>query len=230
MDLVCNPTTAQADLYFPKGMEEHKKQVASFIEQSREMAYLILENLSDHLNLESNERFERYHKPNELSTSSAVLQHYPLTNLPPSTSAGHFTHTDTGSITILFNTEWGLQVFSPLTSLWEWVPPRPRTAIINVGDSLKFLSKFQLKSSLHRVVPWNDRWVSGSRYATIFFLRASNETRFNDTEGVEWSADEWLKRKFQNYRIPHEEQEKNAISTGRKGFAGLWDAERLEIV
>jgi hypothetical protein len=139
------------------------------------------------------------------------------------TSAGHFTHTDTGSITILFNTHWGLQVFSPETEDWEFVASRPNCAIVNVGDSLKFISEFKLKSSLHRVVPWNGRWISGSRYATIFFLRASDETPFVDTEGVLWTAAKWLKRKFENYRAPHE-QKKNAISTGRKGFVGLWDS------
>lgn len=69
--------------------------------------------------------------------------------------------------------------------------------------------------------------MSGSPYATIFLLRSSNDTKFVDTEGVEWTAGEWLKRKFQNYRIPHDEQKKNAISTGRKGFAGPWEVPSM---
>lgn len=223
VDLIYNPT-ANPGLYFPQGMKEHEPQFTSFIKQSHGMANLILANLSDQLNLSADQRFETLHQSNHPSTSTTVLQHYPLTNLPPDTSAGHFTHTDTGSITILFNTDRGLQVFSPETEDWEYVPPRPYCAIVNVGDSLKFISNFKLKSSLHRVVPWNGRWVSGSRYATIFFLRSSNETTFVDTEGVLWTAAKWLKRKFENYCTPHEEQEKNAISTGKKGFAGLWDA------
>jgi len=194
-----------------------------FIGDSHVMANMILESLSDSLELKGDERFEANHMRNKPSTSTAVLQHYPLTDLPPNTSVGHFTHTDTGSITVLFNTDWGLQMYSPKSQDWEYVPPREKCAIVNVGDSLKFMSGFKLKSSLHRVVPWHGRWVSGSRYATIFFLRSSNDTRFTDTEGVEWTAGEWLNRKFQNYRIPHSEQEKNAISTGRKGFAGLWE-------
>ncbi|OIW26948.1 2OG-Fe(II) oxygenase family oxidoreductase [Coniochaeta ligniaria NRRL 30616] len=213
-------------LSFPKGMQEHQEQISGFINKSRFMAMLILESLSDYLKLEGDERFEAFHKSGELSTSSAVMQHYPLTDLPSDTSAGHFTHTDTGSITVLFNTDWGLQVFSPETEQWEYVPPRDQCAVINVGDSLKFISKFRLKSSLHRVIPSSDRWSSGSRYASIYFLRSSNDTRFTDTEGVEWTAHKWLTRKFQNYRFPHVEQEKNAISTGRKGFAGLWDGAK----
>ncbi|KAL2143166.1 hypothetical protein VTI28DRAFT_314 [Corynascus sepedonium] len=122
--------------------------------------------------------------------ANAVLQQYRRTKLPEGTSARHFTHTDTGSITVFFNTECGLRVFPPETEEWEYVPSRDNCAIINVGDSLNFISNFQLKSSLHRVVPESSHWVSESQYATIFFLRASNTVRFNDAEGVNWTGAE----------------------------------------
>lgn len=79
-------------------------------------------------------------------------------------------------------------------------------------------------------MPVSSHWVSESRYATIFFLRASNNVRFTDTEGVNWTGGEWLDAKFKNYRRAHSEQEKNAISTGRLGFAGLWDGAKDAIV
>ncbi|CAG8973702.1 hypothetical protein HYALB_00006973 [Hymenoscyphus albidus] len=228
VDLIHNPTL-NPNLYFPTGMKKHEQQFASFIKSSHSVPNLIAKNLFDYLQLEGNNRFENFHKPNEQSTSSAVLQHYPLTDLPPQTSAGHFTHTDTGSITVLFNTEWRLQVFSPETEDWEYVPQRKDCAIINVGDTLKFISNFKLKSSLHRVIPWHGPNVSNSRYATIFFLRASNDVKFRDSEGVEWTGSGWLERKFENYRIPHEEQKKTAISTGKKGFVGLWDQQKQAV-
>lgn len=185
------------------------------------IATTLLENLSDSLGLHSNERFEVYHKANRSSTSTACLQYYPFKDLPPNTSVGHFTHTDTGSITVLFNSDWGLQVFSPACHAWEYVAPRPDCAIVNVGDALKFISGFRLKSSLDRVVSWNGTWTKSPRYATIFFLRPNDNTEFVDSEGVRWTAAAWLRRKFQNYRFPHKQQETNAISTGRKGFSGL---------
>ncbi|GAP87175.1 putative 2og-fe oxygenase family protein [Rosellinia necatrix] len=214
-------------LYFPVGMNPYKAEFTSFITDSSGMARLILENLSDVLKLEGDQRFESFHPIGESSTSSAVVQHYPTADLPPETSAGHFTHTDTGSITVLYNTEWGLQVFSPVTSEWEYVPPRPGCAIINVGDTLKFLSGLRLRSSLHRVAPPAGSWGSGSRsrYACIYFLRAADNARFVDMDGVEWTGAQWLSQKFGSYRKPHEEQEKTTISTGRVGFAGLWEPE-----
>ncbi len=158
------------------------------------------------------------------STSIAALQYYPLAGLPEDTSIGHFAHTDVGSLTVLFNSDWGLQAYSSEDETWRYVAPREKCAIVNVGDALRFMSGFKLKSSLHRVVPWHRRDSSGPRYAAIFFLRPNNDAKLIDGEGDEWTAGEWLERKFQNYRIPHSEQKMNAISTGRKGFTGLLEA------
>ena len=189
------------------------------------MATLILENLSDAVGLKGDARFENMHQTHSPSTTTAVLQCYPYeADLPHNTSAGHFTHTDTGSITILFNTEWGLQVCSPDGDRWEYVPPAiGDRAIVNVGDALKFISNFKLKSCLHRVVPCYGKWGGGPRYATIFFLRPSNDAEFVDTEGHHWKAGDWLNRKFLNYRAPHSEQRMTAMATGRKNFVGLWE-------
>lgn len=70
------------------------------------------------------------------------------------------------------------------------------------------------------------KWVSGPRYATIFFLRPDNEAEFVDLEGEHWTAKGWLNRKFGNYRNSHQEQEKTTISTGKTGFLGLWDEKK----
>lgn len=100
----------------------------------RFMSTTILERLSDVLSLQGDDRYETHHRARKPSTSTAVLQHYPLRDLPRDTSVGHFTHTDTDSITILFNTDWALQVHSPQRDVWEYIAPHPRHAIVNVGD------------------------------------------------------------------------------------------------
>jgi isopenicillin N synthase-like dioxygenase len=198
-----------------------------FIAESHSIGITVLENLSDALGLTGNERFEYHHRTEAPSTSTAVLQYYPYErDLPENTSAGHFTHTDTGSVTILFNTKWGLQVCSPDGERWEYVPPSTNDrAIVNIGDALKFMSGYRLKSCLHRVVPCYGKWEDGPRFATIFFLRPSNDSELTDTEGNHWKAGDWLNKKFLNYRAPHTEQEKTAIATGRKGFVGLWEEQ-----
>ncbi len=220
VDVFFNPHSDKR-LHFPLGLSAHQELLKHFISDSHALANTILSSLSTSLNLGRAERFENYHRPDVPSTSIAALQYYPLTDLPEDTSAGHFAHTDTGSLTILFNTDWGLQAYSSARRAWEYVAPRENCAIINVGDALKFISGFRLESSLHRVVPWHRPSTASARYASIFFLRPNHHAEFMDSEGVKWTANRWLEKKFQNYRLPHAEQETNAISTGKKGFTGL---------
>ena len=225
-DTLFNPA-ADARLRCPDGVKDHWPLLRTFIRESQVLTSTILASLSTTLNLPASHRFETDHQSSVPSTSIAALQYYPSTEvLPPDTSAGHFAHTDAGSLTVLFNSDWGLQAYSPQSTTWQSVAPRPNSAIINVGDALRFLSGFRLKSSLHRVVPWHrEAAPAGPRYATIFFLRPNNEARLVDGDGVESSAGEWLERKFRNYRMPHEEQGLNAVSTGRKGFTGLLEGD-----
>ncbi|KAK6206404.1 2OG-Fe(II) oxygenase family oxidoreductase [Colletotrichum tabaci] len=205
----------ETPLQFPRGAEMHRNQTGTFIEQSHAIAILILSRLSDSLGLTGASRLENLHRADRPSTSTAVMQHYPFEgDLPADTSTGHFAHTDTGSVTILFNTEWGLQVCSPYSEEWKYVPPAKGTrAVVNIGDTVKFLTAGRLKSCLHRVVPYLDRWTRGSRYAIIFFLRANNDVEFEDIEGRRWNAKDWLNRKFLNYRSPHEVQKQNPMAT-----------------
>lgn len=209
IDTLFNPA-ADTRLRCPAGVKDHWGLFANFIGDSHALANMILESISDSLGLKNEDRFEKQHLSNVPSTSIAALQYYPLTDLPEDTSVGHFAHTDTGSLMVLFNSDWGLQAYSPKGDTWEYVAPRENCAIINIGDTLRFLSGFKLKSSLHRVVPWHGRVTSGPRYAAIFFLRPNSDAKLVDGEGVEWTAGKLLERKFQNYRIPHDEQRMNA--------------------
>ncbi|KAK2026636.1 hypothetical protein LX32DRAFT_695432 [Colletotrichum zoysiae] len=131
------------------------------------------------------------------------MQHYPFEGDLPA---------DTSSVTILFNTEWGLQVCNPHSEEWQYVPPaRGTNAIVNIGDTANFLTAGRLKSCLHRIVPYLDHWTRGSRYAIIFFLRANNQVEFEDLEGQRWNAHNWLNRKFLNYRSPHKSSIKGVV-------------------
>ncbi|KAK1962790.1 Clavaminate synthase-like protein [Colletotrichum sublineola] len=205
--------------YFNKPLEEKMQDTNHAWE-----TFNICGRLSTSLGLKGASRLEDLHRAGQPSTSTAVIQHYPFKgDLPADTSSGHFAHTDTGSVTILFNTEWGLQVCNTYSEEWQYVPPARGThAIVNIGDTIKFLTAGRLKSCLHRVVPYFDRWTRGSRYAIIFFLRANNPVEFEDLEGQKWNAHDWLNKKFLNYRSPHEVQKQSLMATGRLGFVGLW--------
>lgn len=190
--------------------------------QSYAMCRTLLDSLTTSLGLSHDQRLGLSHQLSLPSTSSVALQCYPLAAaLPPNTSQGHFVHTDSGSLSLLFVSDWGLQVHSAAHDRWQSVAPRPGCAIVNVGDSLRFLSGLRLRSSLHRVVPHQRRETPGPRYSVAFFLRPNNEATLVDAEGTQWLGREFVNRKLLNYRLPQGEQQKTSLATGRKGFLGL---------
>ena len=59
----------------------------------------------------------------------------------------------------------------------------------------------------------------GDRYSTSYFLRADDDTVFLDSEGEVGTADQWLRRKYETYKLPHEIQCTKTVLTG--GMAQL---------
>ncbi|TPX10756.1 uncharacterized protein E0L32_008325 [Thyridium curvatum] len=110
--------TADTQLIVPEGIRQNWSLIANFIEQSHKIAKTVLNRLSTCLALELKAQDDNRidlaapHDPNLASTSTAVLQCYPTKDLKPETSAGHFAHTDAGSVSVLFMSHWGLQVHS----------------------------------------------------------------------------------------------------------------------
>jgi isopenicillin N synthase-like dioxygenase len=138
-----------------------------------------------------------------------VLLHYPPQNLDD--GMGHNKHTDIGSITSLFTKQWGCS-FNNLV-LWSgsFVEPRDGHAIINIRDSLRFLSGKRFKSCLHRVVPVAS---DENRYSIAYFLRPENAAHLEDTEGRRIKAGEWHDQKYVMFGESHEKQAMSSMLTG----------------
>jgi isopenicillin N synthase-like dioxygenase len=136
--------------------------------------------LSAVLEVPENKTLEKYHRSDQPSTSSlGVLKYSQLWAGSP--QLGHSAHTDVGSLTLLFCTEPGLQFFDPSTDEWAFVEPKEGHAIVNVGDSLRFLSGSRLKSCLHRVVPYPDARIR-DRYSCAYFMRPELDPVFRDIQ------------------------------------------------
>lgn len=171
------------------------------------------------MGLPSSERFESFHQTAEDSNSVLVLLRYPhVPEEQQKKTVGHNKHTDIGSITVLFTNQWGLQVMAAGSNRWEFVEPRPGCAIINVGDSLRFLSQKRLRSCLHRVVPVpGQTW---DRYTIAYFLRPDNRVSFVDSNGELVTAQHWHDTKYEVFRATHEEQRQGTVLTG--GWSPWW--------
>ncbi|KAG8165695.1 hypothetical protein KVR01_004247 [Diaporthe batatas] len=174
----------------------------------------LLECLSTAAGVRAEDRYELYHPP-ELASKTAMLHlHYPASDASEGKeeSGGHNSHTDAGSLTLLFVDSPGLQVLSPKTNEWEYVSTKPGHAIVNVGDTLRFVSKKRFRSILHRVVLPDDRVAS--RYATAYFLRAGDQVVFQGLKGEKLTAQEWFDKKYDSFEKTLQEQESNPIATG----------------
>ena len=174
----------------------------------------LLARLSDATGLQGNERYEAYHPDNLPSKSTLFFLHHPKTEaLPNQTGRGHNAHTDVGSLTLLVTKQPGLQVLSPVTGKWEDVDAKPGCAIINVADTLRFISKRRFRSAMHRVLPPGGK-MSQDRYSTAYFLRAGDDVVLQGMDGSQVTAGEWFLSKYASFNQTMEEQRSNSIATG----------------
>ena len=172
----------------------------------------ILNHLSDAMNLTGENRFATTHREGHESRTNLIVFRYPKQETLES-GIGHNKHTDLGTLTLLFTKQWGLQILSPALNSWQYVAPKPRHAIVNVGDSLRFISGNALRSAVHRVFPVGGM-QSEMRYSIAYFLRPENDAIFRDSKGRSITAREWNDGKFKTFKQNHDLQEKDAILTG----------------
>nr|POF02156.1 oxidoreductase vrti [Quercus suber] len=163
---------------------------------------LLLDRLSTELGLTGPSRFECDHEDNQPSLSTLVLLHYPKHNEATApTNVGHIKHTDASSLSFLLTKQWGLQIMSPETKRWEFIEPRPKHAIVNVGDYLHFLSGGQLLSVVHRVLPLEEKQHE-DRYSIGYFMRQNDDAKFTDLSGKTWTTKEWHDLKYNVFKKP----------------------------
>ncbi|KAI6380304.1 hypothetical protein MCOR25_001732 [Pyricularia grisea] len=163
---------------------------------------VILSALSTGMNLTGASRFEMSHRNERPSTTTLSMMHYLPSDSLDENSMGHQKHTDISSLTLLFSEQWGLQIRPPgVCGAREmgFVAPKPGCAFVHVGDSLRFASGMKMQSCIHRVVPFDP---SEHRYSIAYFLRAEDDTMFQDSEGRFITAGQWHDEKFKAFTDP----------------------------
>jgi len=85
-------------------------------------------------------------------------------------------HTDFGSLTLLFSQHVaGLQIRTP-EGEWKWVKPVQGGITCNAADTLSFLTKGFVKSTIHRVVTPPKDQINIPRLGLLYFCRPSDRT------------------------------------------------------
>jgi len=183
-----------------------------FTSRSRYVTKTILACLASALSSSEAHRVEQSHRDEELDSSNILILHYPK-NLDES-NIGNTKHTDIGSLTLLFTDQWGLQVVTPEDKTWVYVQPKAGHAIMNVGDSLRFLSGKRFNSCLHRVIPVNGIRQEEDRYTIAYFLRPEDNAEFEEVDGQKVTAVQWRNAKNVLYETPGDHQQMSKVLAG----------------
>ncbi|KAK6857638.1 hypothetical protein PG995_006465 [Apiospora arundinis] len=132
----------------PSVVRENISPFSDFQDECHFVTKLLLDCISTKLDLRGTRSLQQYHRDDAPSKSSLFFNHYPAQDTGRAEGEiGQNQHTDLGSLTLLFAPQWGA------AGAWQNVEPRPRHAIVNVGDTLRFLSDYRLRSALHRALP-----------------------------------------------------------------------------
>ncbi|RYO86907.1 hypothetical protein DL766_000304 [Monosporascus sp. MC13-8B] len=217
-----NGVFGQDTLQLPQGLQENLPLVKAFMSQVHDYTECILSILSKALGLPYDLK-DCHRKDKPSSANMALLKYLPWSS--DNEKVGNMAHTDMGTLTVVFTKSEGLQALLPGpsgTDEWSYIPPRPGHAVVNVGDSLRFLSKGALASSLHRVVPPPLHHSPGQdKFSCIYFLRPEFDARFTDNAGRQINSVEWHNQKYSLFREASlDPKQHGAMLTGRKGYLG----------
>lgn len=156
-------------LVLPHPFAEHSDLFTRFSSLCHIVGLTLLNNLSDALELDFTDRFETRHRDsNNTSNETGLKLLYDPTKTTLSESRDN-THTDGGTFTLVFGTEWGIKLEHPETKEWGFIEPKAECAVVNVADSLQALSGKRLHSCRHRVTQVGDGFRK--RYFAAYFMR-----------------------------------------------------------
>ncbi|KAF5982430.1 Clavaminate synthase [Fusarium coicis] len=196
-DGICNPIVDGHPLSLPLVLQGEAPLLANVMDKLHEIGIGLLDAL-DQISHEESTPLAPKHLPKESSTSCMTVQQYPSLSIE-GPNAGLSAHTDVGSLTILFCGDRGLQTFNQDTQEWRSVEPRDGCAVVNVGDSLRFLSGRKFRSVVHRVAPYPGETIE-NRFSCAYFMRPRMDVEFEDEKSERWKSIDWHMRKYKSYR------------------------------
>jgi len=164
----------------PPFWHDHVATVETFKHECHGLVIKLLECFALALGLDR-KFFADAHKEDVGNGNSLRMLMYPARPEKPvgsigSTGSRMAAHTDSGSVTLLFQRAAGLEVQSP-SNPDEWVkaPCKEGCILVNLGDALSFWSGGQLKATLHRVT-FDGLPHDRERQSMAYFGAANPET------------------------------------------------------
>ncbi|CAG8465242.1 9241_t:CDS:2, partial [Dentiscutata heterogama] len=162
----------------PLLFEKNLIVLESFIKSCHRLCVKVLQAFAIALEISETEGgkywFEKRHRYEEKSGDILRILHYPAMNKVNSEDIRAGSHSDYGSLTILFQKDIaGLEVLSADMN-WVSVPVIPDCVLINIGDLLEFWTQGLFKSTKHRVV-FRKETLNQDRYSIAYFCHAEDD-------------------------------------------------------
>ena len=169
--------TSEPDPLMPTQVSDEKEMLASFMYHAHEVTIRVLTQVESFLHLAPG-TLENLHAQDKASSSQTrVIKYHPQPD--PDKTATFPSHTDLGSLTILFTHLGGLQVIPPNTedipANWKYVKPRDGCAIVNIGDTMTKYTNGLFTSPRHRVTYPPGEQASQYRYSIAYFARPDHQ-------------------------------------------------------
>jgi isopenicillin N synthase-like dioxygenase len=133
----------------PPFWHQHTEKVEEFKHKCHNLVLKLLTCFALAMGLPDRNYFADAHLAGPGNGSSLRMLMYPARTMRPE-GTRMVEHTDSGSVTLLFQQQAGLEVLSP-SGHWVAAPCIKDSILINLGDALSFWSGAQLKATLHRV-------------------------------------------------------------------------------
>lgn len=164
------PRDEQNSMTLPSPFAEHAGVMLDLANICDNIAHTCLRSLSDSLGLGEPSDLKNAHLPDGKSDSGIKFVYGPtkasIADVPDTT------HTDGGSITLLWCEKWASQMQTKETKQWLWIDPRPNCVLVNVADYLQNQTGGRLHSPIHRVSQPTDGVED--RYFVSYFLRPNH--------------------------------------------------------
>jgi isopenicillin N synthase-like dioxygenase len=175
-----SPSQHQGSL--PPFWHQHVDEIQAFKSECHQLVLKLLVCFAIAMDLPDKNYFAAKHQEDNERGNPLRMLMYPARSTAPREGGTRMNaHTDSGSVTLLFQQSAGLEVLSP-SGTWVKAPCIEDTILINLGDALAFWSGRRLRATLHRVtfgsVPSGE-----SRQSMAYFSAANPETRLEPLVG-----------------------------------------------
>ncbi|CAG7972405.1 unnamed protein product [Penicillium salamii] len=157
----------QNSIALPTPFAAHAGTTNDFIDICDTIVRACLRSLSDSLGLGGSSHLENSHPPEGPSDSGLKFVSSPT--LAYTADVPDSTHTDSGSVTLLWCEKWASQLQTKETKEWLWIEPKRDCVLINLANYLQNQTGDRLHSPVHRLMQPSDGVED--RHFVSYFLR-----------------------------------------------------------